>query len=251
MKGFAAEDVNNYTTTINGGKITTNTVDADRLRANQFWVGGMIRSADYSGNTSGYVSNSDPAGFMLNGRAGTGDYNHPNIYGSYIRGGTIAATKLITTSTVCDEASGICGPSTVIAEGYIAGRQNANSGYGYTDISEVVGGRGVHTPNFDVSIVKENPRVQVSLSQDLYGKGTNINMAFQIVVYNNSYVEIGSYTVQTINDNIPDTEIYSRHFAGVKEIQLPINSFFKIRRTVSGFTGIINSVKMIVNATNI
>ena len=93
-KGDAASDINQHTTTIDGGKITTYSLNANRIAADTIWSRGMIQSADYSGYSSGYVGNDNPTGFMLNAKAGSGSYNYPNIYGSYIRGGHIHASEM-------------------------------------------------------------------------------------------------------------------------------------------------------------
>ena len=94
LKGGAASDVNRYSTTIDGGKITTYSLNANRIAADTIWARGSIKSADYDGPDSGYIGSDDPNGFILNGKAGAGTYNKPNIYGGYIRGGTIAATVI-------------------------------------------------------------------------------------------------------------------------------------------------------------
>ena len=96
--GDAAGDVNSHTTTINGGKITTNSLNANRIAVNTIWARGRIASNEFKNNTSGYVSGgkcgTGPNGFQLNANAGAGSWSYPSIYGGYIRGGIIAAAKV-------------------------------------------------------------------------------------------------------------------------------------------------------------
>ena len=92
--GDAADDINRNVTLINGGKITTGSIDADRLSIDSIWSRGSITSPEWSSPSfSGYVSNyNSTGGFFINARAGIGTYNYPNIFGSYIRGSYIAAS---------------------------------------------------------------------------------------------------------------------------------------------------------------
>ena len=87
-------EIDRNVTTIDGGKITTGYIDAKYLGVDTVWVRGMVTSGDYTGSKNGYIGTSDPQGFMMNASAGSGSYNEPNIYGSYIRGGEIYATHL-------------------------------------------------------------------------------------------------------------------------------------------------------------
>jgi hypothetical protein len=92
--GQAARDINMHTTTISGGKIQTYSLNANRIAVDTLWARGMIASQEQRNNTSGYIPNSDPAGFLINGKRGKGSFNYPNIYGAYIRGGYIYGTTL-------------------------------------------------------------------------------------------------------------------------------------------------------------
>ena len=94
QKGDAADDINRNVTLINGGKIITGSIDANKLIVNSVWSRGSITSPEWSSPSfSGYVSNyNSTGGFFMNARAGVGSYNYPNIFGSYIRGSTIAAS---------------------------------------------------------------------------------------------------------------------------------------------------------------
>ena len=86
-----AKAVNNGTTTINGGKITTDTLEANRLKASidgtTTWTGGALISDNFDGNAVGNIG-SPTQGFRLSSNAG-GTTDDPNIYGAYIKGSTI------------------------------------------------------------------------------------------------------------------------------------------------------------------
>ncbi|MDD5159696.1 MAG: hypothetical protein PHI47_06560, partial [Sulfuricurvum sp.] len=71
-----ATAVNSNTTTINGGKITTDTA----------WIGGILQSSDFT--TIG------GAGFRLKTNAASTDAD-PDIYGAYIRGSNISGDNLV------------------------------------------------------------------------------------------------------------------------------------------------------------
>ena len=75
------------TTVIDGARITTGTIDAQRFEGNSVWVNGWLRDVDFN-ITPNYTT-----GFQLKSNA-TGTYSDPNIYGAYIRGGTIYGTTL-------------------------------------------------------------------------------------------------------------------------------------------------------------
>lgn len=93
-------------TIINGGYIGTNlvksssilanSVSADRLMAgtnnSTVWTGGGLVSADFNGNTYGNIG-SPTAGFRLSSNA-VGTSADPNIYGAYIKGGSIEGVNI-------------------------------------------------------------------------------------------------------------------------------------------------------------
>jgi hypothetical protein len=77
---------NTNITTIDGGKITTNSVDANRIKVNTIWTNGSVQSSDFT--TVG------GAGFRLKANIETPSYTNPTIYGAYIRGGTIEGVTM-------------------------------------------------------------------------------------------------------------------------------------------------------------
>ena len=93
-------------TIINGGYIGTNlvksssilanSVSADRLMAgtnnSTVWTGGGLVSSDFNGNTYGNIG-SPTSGFRLSSNA-VGTSQDPNIYGAYIKGGTIEGVSI-------------------------------------------------------------------------------------------------------------------------------------------------------------
>lgn len=85
-----ATAINNNVTTINGGKLTTNTA----------WIGGSIKSTDFAPFT---------AGFQLKAEA-AGTFADPTIYGAYIRGGYIYGATVegaTLTGTVLDFSNSV------------------------------------------------------------------------------------------------------------------------------------------------
>ncbi|RLG28811.1 hypothetical protein DRO03_08905 [Methanosarcinales archaeon] len=92
--GQAANDINTNTTTINGGKIQTYSLNANRIAVDTLWARGIIASEEQRHNNTGYIPNSDPAGFLVSGKAGSGSFNYPNVYGAYIRGGYIYGSTI-------------------------------------------------------------------------------------------------------------------------------------------------------------
>ena len=87
IEPLALSDMSNVTT-IDGGKITTNTVNASKLIASTIWTDGNIQSSDFTPYTSGFQLKADAVGT-------TGD---PTIYGAYIKGGTIEGTTMISST---------------------------------------------------------------------------------------------------------------------------------------------------------
>lgn len=97
---------NSGKTIINGGYIGTNlvksssilanSVSADRLMAgtnnSTVWTGGGLVSANFNGNTYGNIG-SPTAGFRLSSNA-AGTAEDPNIYGAYIKGGSIEGVNI-------------------------------------------------------------------------------------------------------------------------------------------------------------
>lgn len=112
----AAVGVNNGTTTINGGKITTGSITANQIQANSVsadrlmagtngstvWTGGGLVSSNFNGNPVGVIG-SPTSGFRLSSNS-VGNSSDPNIYGAYIRGSTIAASALAVDSLKIETA---------------------------------------------------------------------------------------------------------------------------------------------------
>lgn len=102
---LALKDMSNVTT-IDGGKISTNTlygnsligntVSADKLTsstgASTTWTGGGLVSQNFNGNPVGNIG-SPTQGFRLSSNA-TGTKTDPNIYGAYIKGGILEGSNL-------------------------------------------------------------------------------------------------------------------------------------------------------------
>jgi hypothetical protein len=110
-QGVVNEVNNGQTTTINGGRITTGSVTANQIAAktitaNQIaansvtadvlqagvsgstvWKGGGLVSNNFNGVPYGNIG-WPSQGFRLSSDA-AGSYNDPNIYGAYMRGGTV------------------------------------------------------------------------------------------------------------------------------------------------------------------
>ena len=89
-----ATAINTGTTTINGGKITTGSITADRIGSttgnSTVWHGGGLVSDNFNGNAHGNIG-TPTRGFRLSSDA-SGTSADPNIYGAYIKGGTIEGT---------------------------------------------------------------------------------------------------------------------------------------------------------------
>lgn len=112
-----ANAINLGTTTINGGKITTSTLEANVLKpasgGSTVWNGGALISYNFNGNLVGNIG-SPNQGFRLSSNA-TGISTDPNIYGAYIKGGTLEGTSLIGGSvTVSSSVLGNTGPVIII-----------------------------------------------------------------------------------------------------------------------------------------
>jgi hypothetical protein len=101
-----ATAINANTTTIDGGKITTgsitagqiaaNTITTSKLTTNIGLVNGYVYSSNFNGNVSGNIG-TPTQGFRLSSSA-AGTSSDPTIYGAYIKGSIVEASK-ITTST--------------------------------------------------------------------------------------------------------------------------------------------------------
>lgn len=94
-----ANAINNGTTTINGGKITTSTLEANVLKpavsGTTVWSGGALVSQNFNGNAVGNIG-TPTTGFRLSSNA-AGTSTDPNIYGAYIKGATLEGTYLSVT----------------------------------------------------------------------------------------------------------------------------------------------------------
>ncbi len=96
QSGESAADINSNVTTINGGKITTDTLDANRILANTVWVDGTVKSNDYK--HPAYTGDM-PTGFALASSKGNlGGWNivGGRMYGGYIYGATLDAAVINT-----------------------------------------------------------------------------------------------------------------------------------------------------------
>ena len=92
--------INNGTTTINGGKITTNTVEANVLKPSTggttVWSGGGLVSQNFNGNSVGNIG-TPTQGFRLSSNA-DGTFDNPNIFGAYIRGSIVDISTMYSRS---------------------------------------------------------------------------------------------------------------------------------------------------------
>lgn len=91
-----ANAINLGTTTINGGKITTSTLEANVLKpavgGTTVWSGGALVSQNFNGNAVGNIGN-PTTGFRLSSNA-VGTSTDPNIYGAYIKGAIIEGSYM-------------------------------------------------------------------------------------------------------------------------------------------------------------
>ena len=98
LSGLATDTLSNVTT-IDGGKITTGTIDASvvnvtnidasNIKADTIWVNGNVKSSNYSWNGS---ESSLPTGFGL---FANGDVNGYNIVGGKMYGGEIIGARIL------------------------------------------------------------------------------------------------------------------------------------------------------------
>lgn len=99
---FEGLGINGGSTTIDGGKITTNTLQADRLLAGTssatVWDGGGLISTNFNGNSYGVIG-TPTQGFRLSSNA-AGTSEDPSIYGAYIKSATIEAAVIDSTSNI-------------------------------------------------------------------------------------------------------------------------------------------------------
>lgn len=139
-----AAAINNGSTTISGGKITTNTLAANVLMPSiggtTVWSGGALVSQNFNGNAVGNIG-SPTQGFRLSSNAG-GTSTDPSIYGAYIKGGTIEGVSLIGGSvTISSSVVNNIGPVIIFSSTSAASLTSAssnfttlinkNSGYGF------------------------------------------------------------------------------------------------------------------------
>ncbi len=94
--GDAAADVNGGTTTINGGKITTNSINAAQINANAISTSHLMANIVTVGQEikSSNFSSIGGAGFRLKSGADN-THEDPTIYGAYIRGGTVEGATVL------------------------------------------------------------------------------------------------------------------------------------------------------------
>ena len=114
--------INNGATTINGGRITTNTLEANVLKpasgGSTVWSGGALVSQNFNGNPVGGIG-SPTQGFRLSSNA-AGSATDPNIYGAYIKGATLegSSIKLREITVLTDsnyETKAIIGASSILS----------------------------------------------------------------------------------------------------------------------------------------
>lgn len=84
--------INGGSTSIDGGKIATNSLSADRITANTIWADGIIQSTNYNWN------NGLPIGFGLFPTGDTVSGQAYNVVGSKIYGAQISGTTLISST---------------------------------------------------------------------------------------------------------------------------------------------------------
>lgn len=151
---FDGLGIDSNSTTIDGGKITTNTLQADRLKAgvsgSTVWTGGGLISANFNGNAYGSIG-TPTTGFRLSSNA-AGTSADPSIYGAYIKGGTIASVEMLSMVVASNQLL-------VKAEGY-------PSNYGRIHYKE-----GIDGSNGDGTYSKGITRYSSSLAGPAAGVG--------------------------------------------------------------------------------
>lgn len=171
------------TTTIDGGHITTNTIDANRIdattvSASNILVDQTVRSSDFTAV--------DGAGFRLKSNA-AGTSADPTIYGAYIKGGSIEAATL-SYDSIRIMADGF--PAN-LGLGYAESNGNATANnaiecYAYSDYFY---GRGYGSGFIENRIVGSSQRIYIK------GQGTILKSLSA------SYLNVGTVSLEyAIND---------------------------------------------------
>lgn len=177
--------INDNATTIDGGKIVTNTLYGNRLIGNTVsadkltsstgtsttWTGGGLVSQNFNGSVHGDIGN-PTSGFRLSSNA-VGDATDPNIYGAYIQGSTIDVLDM-----------------KVRAEGY----PNNFGRISYYGKNIAVVGRG-YSSGFDSRRVCSSSLSGVKVEGWARAQGNTVTASMQYQVNSGSWVNMNTKTL--------------------------------------------------------
>ena len=206
-------------TEIDGGLLTTNTINADRFIGDTVWVNGSLQDTAFN-TLPNYTT-----GFQLTANA-AGTFADPNIYGAYMRGGDIYGVNIESATLV---SSTISARDLVIVTDY--GKNTSSV------INPVVtGSNGTYTGIQTVSLYSPNstltPRIASSDSSILNYIG---------IASANGWIEVGVRTIDTQTANQTMTMTIS--VGGVTAssaigyfgtVVLLGHSFYRHRTTITG-----------------
>ena len=171
------------TTTINGGIITTNTVNADKILAGSIWTDGSIQSTDFVPFS---------AGFRLKANA-AGTFADPTIYGAYIRGGVLDGTTVSARDLVIVTDTGLSTASVVSSTSTLATVSTYVDGVLGTTPNEVSLTYSVYPHNSSTGSTTNRVASDSSTGIQLSGRQFSYNWtvnSFDLFEYN-GYVYVG------------------------------------------------------------
>lgn len=226
--GLALKDMSNVST-IDGGKIVTNTLSADKLTsstgASTTWTGGGLVSQNFNGNVSGNIGNPSQ-GFRLSSNA-AGTVADPNIYGAFIR-----ASYLMKGSYIVDPYTGAYGYALCsVTVGTLNGSGVNPSGYSsqfayqgnIVDLSSV--------------IISNNCKISITGSITGYGSGGSTVVSLYLDVIDAGGNVYARHLVMSRPFAFGGRALWSFGYGNNLSIDIPTHYSLRLAIITTGYTG--------------
>ena len=224
-----SEGVSANSTTIDGGKIVTNTLSADKLTsstgASTTWTGGGLVSQNFNGNVSGNIG-SPSQGFRLSSNA-AGTVADPNIYGAFIR-----ASYLMKGSYIVDPYTGAYGYALCsVTVGTLNGSGVNPSGYSsqfayqgnIVDLSSV--------------IISNNCKISITGSITGYGSGVSTVVSLYLDVIDAGGNVYARHLVMSRPFAFGGKGLWSFGYGNNLSIYIPTSYSLRLAIITTGYTG--------------
>jgi len=229
--GLADKNLSNVTT-IDGGKITTDTIGATQintasLKTSNLFIDNILASNDFS--------NINGPGFRLKANA-AGTSTDPTIYGAYIKGAELEAARIKENSLITNSANTHTGIPVVMTGGTISNSTWDLASQTVLSLPLISFGSSSST-NLPQNVWSINSQIllYVSGTISMYASGSNPDLVVSLYVYtyNNAGAQQNSYFVDSRTLFMPSLDNLANAMGGIVAVTIPDGGYLRVARVHS------------------